>query len=81
MHGRWDRHGRWDQEDWLVLLDALRASDFWPVSPEAVRRVVEEIRSELWPAGANGKAPARHAPRQLAAPVDAPTLAVIACPV
>jgi hypothetical protein len=81
---RWveDRHGRWDQEDWLALLDALRASDFWPASPEAVRRVVEEVRAELWPAGANGKAPARHAaPRQPAAPVDASALAVIACPV
>jgi hypothetical protein len=86
MARRWveDRRGRWDQEDWLVLLDALRASDFWPADPEAVRRVVEEIRAELFPSPAD-KAPApkagalRQAPPVLP-PVDVPAVAVIACP-
>jgi hypothetical protein len=82
---RWveDRHGRWDQEDWLDLLAALRSSDFWPADADAVRRVVEEIRSELWPASAvKAPAPKPAAPRQPAlAPVEVSAVAVIACPV
>jgi hypothetical protein len=77
---RWveERQGRWEQEDWLLLLDALRASDFWPVDPEAVRRLVEEIRSELWPAR---KAPVPRLSPPPLSPVDVPAVAGIACPV
>ncbi len=74
---RWveEHKGRWDQEDWLALLEALRASDFWPADPAAVRQVVEDIRAELWPAG---KAPAAKPPALRLPSVEAPAVALIA---
>jgi hypothetical protein len=38
------RGGQWNHHDWLALLDMLRRSEFWPVDPEQVGRVVETIR-------------------------------------
>jgi hypothetical protein len=42
------RQGSWDHNAWLALLDALRHSEFWPLEPSAVGRVVEEMRREWW---------------------------------
>jgi hypothetical protein len=41
-----ERQGRWTHEDWLGLLAALRASDFWPLDPEALGRTLEEVKAE-----------------------------------
>jgi hypothetical protein len=38
------RRGRWDHGDWLALVDALRASEFWPVNLDAVGQLLEELR-------------------------------------
>jgi hypothetical protein len=37
--------GHWDHADWLALLDTLRASEFWPVEPDALGGVLEEVRA------------------------------------
>jgi hypothetical protein len=42
------REGRWDRHDWLALLWTLRVSDFWPLDPEALARLLEEIRGQWW---------------------------------
>jgi hypothetical protein len=42
-----ERHrGRWGQADWLALLEELRASEFWPVRPAALREALDELRAE-----------------------------------
>src|SRR5438045_1979607 len=38
----WHR-GKWDHADWLLLLDTLRESAFWPLPPAAVARVLEHV--------------------------------------
>jgi hypothetical protein len=38
--------GRWDHQEWLALLDELRRSPFWPMHPDAVGTVLEEVRRE-----------------------------------
>jgi hypothetical protein len=38
--------GRWNHADWVALLEELRQSDFWPLDPAAVARVVEELKTE-----------------------------------
>jgi hypothetical protein len=38
--------GRWDHDAWLALLDELKRSPFWPMHPDAVGLVLEEIRRE-----------------------------------
>jgi hypothetical protein len=54
---RWERSGRardwvkarrgaWGHEDWLALLHDLAHSPFWPLDPEAVGEVLEEIKGE-----------------------------------
>jgi hypothetical protein len=42
------RQGRWDHKDWLALLESLRRSRFWPMSPDAVGLVLEEMKRD-WP--------------------------------
>ncbi|MCC6421509.1 MAG: hypothetical protein IT429_25095 [Gemmataceae bacterium] len=39
------RPGGWGDADWQSLLEELRASEFWPVSPAGVGRMLEEIRA------------------------------------
>ncbi len=41
------RHGVWNHDDWLTLLASLQSSDYWPVDPAALGRVLEETR-EQW---------------------------------
>ncbi len=43
------RAGRWGHDDWLALRDCLQRSEFWPVDPASVGRVLEEVRA-AWPA-------------------------------
>lgn len=47
--GRWieSRRGQWSQSDWLALVESLRGSDFWPLDPDAVRGVLDEVKSEI----------------------------------
>jgi hypothetical protein len=40
------RQGRWGHQDWLALLESLRRSRFWPMSPEAVGLVLEEAKRD-----------------------------------
>lgn len=37
--------GRWDHENWLLLLDTLKSSTFWPLDPDAVGRMLEELKN------------------------------------
>jgi hypothetical protein len=43
---RWveSRLGHWDHADWLVLLGNLRHTEFWPMDPEAIGAVLEQLR-------------------------------------
>src|SRR6266545_2971323 len=43
---RWvdDQRGRWEHDHWLVLLEALRRSPYWPLDEDSVGRTVEEFR-------------------------------------
>jgi hypothetical protein len=38
------RQGRWNHQDWLALLESLRRSRFWPMSPDAIGLLLEEIQ-------------------------------------
>jgi len=38
--------GQWDHEEWLSLLETLRKSEFWPMSPDAVGRALDELKKE-----------------------------------
>jgi hypothetical protein len=40
--------GWWTQGDWLLLLQDLRQSDFWPLDPDQVALLLEELREEWW---------------------------------
>jgi hypothetical protein len=35
-------NGHWNHNDWTRLLDDLRASDFWPLAPDAIGESLEE---------------------------------------
>jgi hypothetical protein len=39
-----DHHGQWGHSDWLALLESLKRSDFWPMEPDAVGSVLEELK-------------------------------------
>jgi hypothetical protein len=38
------RQGRWGHRDWLILLEGLRQSAYWPVDPDSVGAVLEQAR-------------------------------------
>jgi hypothetical protein len=40
------RQGRWDHAAWLSLLADLERSPYWPLSPDEVGKVLEEVRQE-----------------------------------
>lgn len=42
------RHGSWDHAAWLSMLGGLQQTEFWPLEPSAVGRVVEGVRQEWW---------------------------------
>jgi hypothetical protein len=46
---RWveTRQGAWGHADWLLLLQALRQSDYWPLDAEAVGRSLEEWKKRV----------------------------------
>jgi hypothetical protein len=37
--------GQWNHQEWLGLLETLQRSPYWPMQPEDVGRVLEEIKS------------------------------------
>jgi hypothetical protein len=39
--------GQWNHEDWLGLLETLQHSPYWPMQPDDVGRVLEEVKSGL----------------------------------
>lgn len=42
-----ERHqGCWNHNDWLVLLEELKHSSFWPMQGDSVGLVLEEIKRE-----------------------------------
>jgi hypothetical protein len=45
---RWveEHQGGWTHQDWLTLLEQLRRSDFWPMHPDELGAVLEELRAE-----------------------------------
>jgi hypothetical protein len=45
---RWvqERDGRWDHAAWEALQASLQQSEYWPVDPAAVGRLVEELRQQ-----------------------------------
>jgi hypothetical protein len=50
------RQGEWSDGDWQELLSSLRASEFWPVDPRALGRVLNETRAE-WRQGRHLRKP------------------------
>jgi hypothetical protein len=40
--------GQWGHEEWLQLLGTLQQSQFWPLEPAAVGRVLEQAKAEYW---------------------------------
>ncbi|HZY84807.1 MAG TPA: hypothetical protein VFE78_08245 [Gemmataceae bacterium] len=40
------RQGRWEHADWLALLESLRRSRYWPLRPESVGLVLEELKRD-----------------------------------
>ncbi len=40
----------WDHQDWISLLETLQRSPYWPMQPEEVGRVLEELKN-----GSGGK--------------------------
>jgi hypothetical protein len=38
--------GRWGHQDWLDLLAALQESEFWPLNPDEVGRLLEELKQK-----------------------------------
>jgi hypothetical protein len=42
------RQGNWGDDAWHSLLAALRQTEFWPMDPAAVARVVETHQREWW---------------------------------
>jgi hypothetical protein len=45
---RWveSQRGAWCHAEWLEFMNRLRQSEFWPLQPGAVGRVLEELRTE-----------------------------------
>jgi len=42
---RWVRsYWRWSHNDWLGLLDHLKASSYWPMEPDSIGQVLEELK-------------------------------------
>ncbi len=48
-----DHHGEWNHSDWLDLLEKLKYSNFWPMEPDEIGRVLEEQKASLF--GARNK--------------------------
>ena len=40
-----DHHGQWNHSDWDALLEDLKRSDFWPMEPAEIGRVLEDRKS------------------------------------
>lgn len=43
-----DHKGQWNHQDWLGLLAAMKNSQYWPMEPDSVGAVLEEIKREWW---------------------------------
>lgn len=37
--------GQWNHQDWLGLLETLQHSPYWPMLPDEVGRVLEDVKS------------------------------------
>lgn len=42
------RQGAWGHTDWLALIETLQQSEYGPLQPQAVGRMLEEIKSQYW---------------------------------
>jgi hypothetical protein len=42
------RQGHWSHDDWLDLLEALRATPFWPMDPAAMGDVLRQLNIQWW---------------------------------
>ena len=40
--------GAWGHAEWLGLLEALRQSEFWPLDPAAVGKLLSGLKMEWW---------------------------------
>lgn len=38
-------NGQWNHQEWLALLETLQRSPYWPMHPDEVGRVLEEVKS------------------------------------
>jgi len=41
-----EHRGQWNHGDWLSLLESLKRSEYWPMEPNAIGGVLEEIKRE-----------------------------------
>lgn len=41
------RGGKWNHDDWVALLEQLRGSAYWPMEPDAVGYVLEELKQQV----------------------------------
>jgi hypothetical protein len=44
------RRGQWTHQDWLDLLESLSRSPYWPMQPDEVGRVLEDLKPQHGPA-------------------------------
>jgi hypothetical protein len=42
-------HGQWNHADWLELVETLKRSVYWPLQPEEVGKVLEEVKRSRQP--------------------------------
>ena len=44
-----ERDGDWDHDDWTTLLSMLQRGKYWPMRPDEVGRLLEEVRDAHFP--------------------------------
>jgi len=42
-----DHRGQWNHTDWLNLLESLKRTEFWPMEPDAIGGVLENLKRNV----------------------------------
>jgi hypothetical protein len=38
--------GQWNHQEWIALLETLQRSSYWPMQPDEVGQVLEDVKAE-----------------------------------